>query len=451
MKSLVKPVQFDRVALSPENNSPSQAETRKARWAHLKAALSKLGMITSEEALRHSGLALGHDTAIRLVAKNLDTVVAIRPVNDKATLLIASLSTVKGRDDTHLKTAATGPMAGFIPVDPRLGKLGLALLENRNANPNPVFTLDSTKPGIVASPLTICENRRNELFDKGVMTRGRNNEVLCGGPHPSSLEQALNAHFEFRLNDLHNGDFAVQYRNKTTSGNQVSFWKNVDVVAKQAGPGYPVYQMTADYDILGYFPHLSNFRAGTLPSRNSKISVRENFQHLKEHGATPAQFKKALFRSVTGKVREEMLGQSDRRNPSPSRGAFTLHEEFISEKLNKALRPEVYDRDGKEKPDSAGVLIKHGTEMNNPHPENDAQVTILGPKKIFFVTRSQEQLNQALSLIRSHGFLVYTNRQWDSTRIENALIQAGKSWRSHPMGSSSDISQGHLHKGDQDD
>jgi hypothetical protein len=424
-----------RVSFSHDDLITRQPSAKEVRWAHLKAELGKLGMITGREALKLSGLAMGHETAIFNLARKLDTIVAIRPVNDKATSLIASLAAVKGLDDTHLKSASTGPMAGYIPIDPRLGKSGKTLLDNKNAAPNSDYKIDSNKPGVVASPLTIDENRRNELFAKGVMAQTPDGRVVCGGANPTDQEAALNEHFEFRLNDLYNGSFEVQYKKKTPQGSNGSGWKNVEVVAKQLGPGKAPLPMTADYDILGYFPHISNFNNGKLPEKIIGKPLRERFQNLKENNASSSEIKHELIKAVTQKVQEKILGQTDRKNVSPSRGSLTGSEEFISTKLNKALRPEIFNENGQVKSDSAGVLIKHGPEVNNPHPENDQQITIVGPKKMIFVTRSQGQLTKALALIRSHEFVVYPNRQWASTKKENELIKAGKPWNANPASS----------------
>jgi len=432
MNTPLKPANYrmspTRVSFSPEDIITRQPGAKEVRWGHLKSELKKLGMLMGKEALEHSGLAKGHETAIFNLARNLDTIVAIRPVNDKATSLIASMAAVKGLDDTHLKSASTGPMAGYIPIDPRLSKSGENLLRKQSADANPDYKIDSNKPGVVASPLTIDENRRNELFAKGIMTQTPDARVVCGGENPSSLDRALNEHFEFRLNDLNNGNFAVQYKKKALPGSTGSDWKNVEVVSKEVGQGQAPLPMTADYDVLGYFPHISNFKNGKLPENTAGKPLRELFQNLKAKNASSTEIKHELMRAVTQKVRKELLGQADRNIASPSRGSLTRTEEFISDKLNKSLRPEVFDENGQVKADSAGVLIKHGPEVNNPHPENDEQITIIGPKKMVFVTRSQGQLTKALALMRSHGFVVYPNRQWNSTKIENELIKAGKRW-----------------------
>lgn len=418
--------------VSPVSAASIQEGVKEERWDHLKVALKNLGMITGQEALQHSGLASGHVCAISGVVQGLDTFVAIRPVNNQATSLIASMAAVKGLDDTHLKSASTGPMAGFIPTDPRLGKSGLTLLQDENANPNVVFKIDSAKPDVVASALVISQSRLDELLDTGVMSESQNGKVVCGGEQPSSLDNALNAHFEFRLSELKDGNFAVQYKTKTSPQKDLA-WKNVEVVAKQSEPGCPALPMTADYDVLGYFPHLSAFKDATLPVKSSGVTVREQFQHLKKNNATRMELKQGLVKAVANKVRQEMLGQADRNNPNPSKGSFTEAEDHMATALNKALRPEVYDSSGNVKPDSAGVLIKHGPEVNNPRPENDEQVTIIGPKEMVFVTRSQKQMLQALSLLRNNDHLVYFNRNWDATQSENDMIRANKPWKTNPF------------------
>lgn len=139
MTTQVNTMPFVRALPAPENDTSQQVNTKKAQWSQLKAELEKLGMMNGKEAQKHSGLTSGHVDLIRRIAKEFDTIVAIRPVNNMATSLIASMAAVKGLDDTHLKSASTGPMAGFIPIDPRLGKSGQALLDNKNADPNPIF------------------------------------------------------------------------------------------------------------------------------------------------------------------------------------------------------------------------------------------------------------------------------------------------------------------------
>lgn len=410
-----------------------------SRFEQMKSKLDGIGMISGKAAVAISGLVKEHAAKLADYAKRNDVWIAFRPVNRHSTTLISEGAAVKGLDDTHLKSASSGPMAGFIPIDKRLSKNADQVIGSLQADYQP--EIDVQKEGIVAAPLRISEARLQELRDKNLIRPGIEPDTLeCGNP-TFSQDEAINSLFSFRLVKQPDGTHLVKYRAHQPGG-QVPEWQDVEVVSRLDGPLQKPIHLTADYDLHSIMPNMANLGSARqpfcypLPSKTEPLAarLRNLLQARKEGAISQAEFRQeAIIKGVLNTARNRFLGQTERTRPSPVTGARNSWQTAITEDLNQLLRPENYDPKGNLLAGSSGELIKHGTEMDNPHPEGDETILFITPLGKTYMTQSAKQVQQVVQVARQYNYLHYENRHTETALLNNQKLQPGLKVEETPL------------------
>ncbi|WP_342064540.1 anthrax toxin-like adenylyl cyclase domain-containing protein [Candidatus Fukatsuia endosymbiont of Drepanosiphum platanoidis] len=335
-------------------------------------------VIEGEDAIKASGIVDEHVKQFIKLAKRKDTFFIFRPVNGLSTSLIKQGAATKGME-VHGKSADWGPMAGYIPFDQDLSKQ----FGNHDAvikgNANNVHSINDSQGSIKKTILRIDMDRLKELQDKGILNwQPTTGEIII-------LHKGADT-YQFRLNKQDDNNYTVDYRTLPTAAstlNETFTWRPVEVIGKEInGITTP---LTADYDLFMVAPKL------------------QNVVDLKTLGG-----RKHSLKEITQLISEQGLGQIARRQSDTEKGRLPVWLRDDINDLNRVAKEAGYQ---------GGTLVNHGSEMDNPFPEQDQRLFVITPEGKTFLTTRWEDTQQVIRDIHQQGYIVYRNRSYNSLSV----------------------------------
>lgn len=395
---------------TPDTPHQPAAETKKER---------PFLLITGQaEILHHSGIAEKHLTPLLTFAEKEKLVISFRPVERAATGLINAGYPTKS---FHIKgkSANLGPMAGFIPVEQHLSKLGNKPGDNTGKISRMNEEIQQCIRGKYAEPgnLVITTQRIRELIEMNLISECQ--------PPPS-----------------HDETGRITYTLSVSSGSREQITR---YIAKPAGddlytifpadnekPVQVLYSpevnkpLTADYDLM-IVSHRMEDHGIQDTLRIKSISPEE---HIRQRAYllssdTP---KKPFFRSATvtegmktpvsllpkeilrrasaqDAIRKELLALAH-----PGYGNCSQRITDLIPAINSALNC---------KPGCD--VVHHGMDAANPYSELDDNfpATFFLPEQIgdlpqVVTAENKDGLKQLLHILHQHGYYILFNPRWDS-------------------------------------
>lgn len=144
---------LDKAAIEAMEPAVRERAMREAMQVFQEGLGAYQSAVTRAQRIRASGMVSSHAEAFAHVSKRRDEIFLVRDVNPDATRLIAGDAGTKGMG-IKSKSATEGVIAGAIPVDPELNKLGTRLRETR---------AKIADPGLDASARAALEREAAEL------------------------------------------------------------------------------------------------------------------------------------------------------------------------------------------------------------------------------------------------------------------------------------------------
>lgn len=374
------------------------------------------------------------------IAADTNVILMFRPVNPLSTGLLEAGAVAKGMH-IKAKTSDWGPMAGYIPSDPRLSKKWKTYLAEGSAAPLSDQVTGDAATSFFVRPLELDPGRLEYLSSDEVKliqlpadwrtkdpAEGLAITILArdGDSNPGD-------HFEFQLIAKDNGSYMVNYRTKGPAGQSPEPWAPVKVLHAYVGSGemdsstvdrpYHLSPITADYDAFAYAPHLScelvhksaepwsesvrtgSKRAGTprRPARFAHEPVPINPNILYANPDRPPRGA-VRFRNAVNFVRAYHLGQGDRLVSQPNIGREPSWHAELRKRINQVIGATSNNND----------LVRHATEMDNLYaPEQDNHILIITSNHRCYLTENWEQVQAAIQIARGQRYVVYTNRNYN--------------------------------------
>lgn len=336
---------------------------------------------------KYHGFCADHIRRMIAFAAEKNVVIAFRPVNPLATSLIEDGYPTKGLE-VKGKSAEWGPQAGFIPVDQSLSKakdIGAA---------NSAVQSCIEQGHAVAVPLELPLKRIRELIGEGLISFAENKNAKTFNIK-SEVKFGPAMTFTGTISD----DTPPKYK-------VMQDGKPLMVLGKVGGPkgGMP---LTADYDILMFAPHISEYGPEDMPKssmgrRGSAISVASEL-------------------SASGKSGLAALMQRNNSIDSSSESSFA-NKGTLSQRLMSMI-PEINQALGRE---VGNELVHHGADTSNPFTDMKANVPCIaftppGVAGIDGVALSitEPGLRHLFKLVKDANYQFFGNDQWDHTLVSN--------------------------------
>lgn len=424
---------------------------------HRLEQLKGKGMTSGQEAVTGSGLVPEHVEKFKSVAKETNTILMFRPVNQMSTGLLQEGTAAKGLN-VHGKSSDWGPMAGYIAKDQNLSKKHNSLEDVNKGIKDNQHSLEHDSERVGVSQLSLSPNRLEYLLDKQLMRPCDEHGNLLQSPPgqgpmyflnraagPNEISEP-NANYMFKLEPSDQG-FTVSYKSlegrTPLAGDPVKDWTPLEVMGGKSGKDSAPIPLTADYDMFAMLPKVgdgtligkelaSEMKLDTPPMspRMKELtdqlgSARERLTQARESGdqdqiksirreMVGLGLKIAVqkrseaqnsFVGIVNEARTKLLGQEQRRELDPELGRLTQWQRDIRTKLNDSVKGEGGY--------TGGDLIKHGTEMDNTQfSEKDDKVFVIMPNGETFMTQSWEQTQAFMWAAKQDDFLTYTNRSY---------------------------------------
>ncbi|GAA5149659.1 hypothetical protein GCM10023213_47660 [Prosthecobacter algae] len=410
-----------------ENTGPQRATlvpVSSAFCGHLDK-LKSSGMITGAQAIKDSGLVGSHVEKFKQVAKDTNTILMFRPVNQMSTGLLEEGTAAKGLN-VHGKSSDWGPMSGYIARDQNLSKKhddSKAITKGIEDNQH---SLEHDGDRVGSSQLTLSNNRLNYLTEnKLIIPCNDMGEPLSKSPENGQryfLNGGKNENYVFKL-EPDQGGFKVSYKNlegkQPVVGETVKEWKELEVMGGKTKKEDAPVPLTADYDMFAMLPKMGDGKlAGKTLDRDPVLALlMKERSELKEQLRTASgdsvtelkdQLKsksREIIRTTINNGRSKLLGQEDRQKVDPELGRLTKWQGEIRTKLNDSVKGE----NGY----TGGDLVKHGTEQDNTQfSEKDEKVFVIMPNGDTFMTQNWEQTQAFMWSAKQDDFLTYTNRSY---------------------------------------
>lgn len=341
--------------------------------------------LVGENANQSSGLVASHIQQFIELAKSKGTYLLFRPVNKLSTSLIERGAATKGMN-VHGKSSDWGPMAGFIPFDQDLSKKhgNRGAVEKGNADNH--HSIEPSQQEIAKVALTLTAERLDELQKEGLLKWDQASGNV-------ELEGKGSDVYDFRLVQQGSGDYAVEYRTKnsvTSTLGHSKDWSALEVMGKRIDG--VVKPLTADYDLFMVAPKLKD----VVKDTSSIID--------------PVTGKPSLKKLATA-IAKQGLGQNERRTIDPELGRLPNWLRDLKEQLNAAARKGGY---------TAGSVVNHGAETDNPFPEQDQRIFVITPEGKTLLTGSWEDTQTVIKQIQKEGHINYLNRSYNELTVKEA-------------------------------
>lgn len=425
---------------SPVNSADTPVPVPLASNEPTPTSFDSLPFVAGDDAVSRSGLLPGHVAAMQTIAEDTNVILMFRPVNPLSTGLLEEGAVAKGMH-IKAKTSDWGPMAGFIPSDPRLSKKWKTYLSGGS----PALISDQMTGEVATSffvrRLVLAPDRLRYLSSDDIqliqLPAGRSINNPAEGLPITILARDADRnpgdYFEFRLIAKDDGNYWVNYRMKKPEGQPPEPWAPVQVLHAYVGAGkmdsdtidrpYHLSPITADYDAFAYAPHLNSplvlnsaerlserLRTGSTrvlaPNRRwqfSKTPVPINPHILYANPDRPPRGA-VRFRNAVNFVRANHLGQGDRLVSKPNIGREPSWQAELRERINQVIGASSNNND----------LVRHATEMDNVFvPEQDDHILIITPDQGCYLTKNWTQVQAAIQIAQKQGFVLYTNRNYN--------------------------------------
>lgn len=409
------------ISLHTPNQLTSSSAERVASPT-LDYSFDTLSCLTGQDAIAQSGLVPEHVVTLRAIADEKNVILMFRPVNPQSTQLLKAGAVAKGMH-IKAKTSDWGPMAGFLPADPRLSKKWAHYLNESNVAVLQDSITESLKTSVFVRPLRLKPTRIKALEKMGLLEPPPNLRAMKAGAvcplvlrAPTSGQGNPAEHFEFQLKAVGLDEFDVLYRPKGDAS-----WRNVEVLHAQvapvehdapAGPATPPLKpITADYDVFAMLPHLQSpllkpfqpvERSKSQQLWHNSVSTLSRNSLSSELGSRRSSFASQDFIQAVNHLREEHLGQSDRHVHKPNIGREPAWQERLRCMINDGLGAD------------SGDLLQHATEMDNVfYPEQDDNIFIVRPHGECLLTQNWDQVQAAMHVANALGYAGYINRNYN--------------------------------------
>lgn len=368
--------------------------------------------------LHHSGIAEKHLTPLLAFAEKEKLVVSFRPVERAATGLINAGYPTK---NFHIKgkSANLGPMAGFIPVEQHLSKMGnkpgdnAGKISRMNEEIQQCIREKYAEPG----DLVITTQRIRELIEMKLISECQ--PPLCGD-ETGKVTYTLSV-------SSGTPEQAIRYTAKPSGDNLYTIFpennKNPVQVLYSPEVNKP---LTADYDLM-IVSHRMEDHGIQDTLRIKSISPEE---HIRQRAYllssdTP---KKPFFRSAT--VAEGM------KTPVSLPPKEILRRASAQDAIRKELLALEHPGYGNSSQRIADLIpeintalnckpgcdvVHHGMDAANPYSElnDNFPATFFLPKPIgdlpqVVTAENKDGLKQLLHMLHQHGYYILFNPRWDA-------------------------------------
>ncbi|MBC4012222.1 adenylate cyclase [Morganella morganii] len=406
--------------INPSFPSPIPVCTQDSACQSVPETEKKLSFLITDrtEILHRSGIAEKHLTPLLAFAEKEKLVISFRPVEHAATGLINAGYPTK---NFHIKgkSANLGPMAGFIPVEQHLSKLGNKPGDNAGKISRMNEEIQQCIRGKYAEPgdLVITAQRIRELIEMNLISECSPplRENMAGKiTYTLSVSSGNPAHIARYIARPAGGDLYAIYHADNKSPVQVLYSPDV----KQP--------LTADYDLMIVSHPMENHGVqDTL--RIKSISPEEHIRqraYLLSSGTT----RKPFFRSTTAAEglktpvslpAKEILRRASAQDAIRKELQALEHPGYgnSSQRITDLI-PEI---------NSALVckpgcdVVHHGMDAANPYSELDDNfpATFFLPEQIgdlpqVVTAENKDGLKQLLHILHQHGYYILFNPRWDS-------------------------------------
>lgn len=270
---------------------PPEWRERALRVAERNLADGVLGIQPGlAEVIKRSGIYHEHIDAMRRAARDSNSIVMVRPVNPAATGRIAEDWATKVMN-IKSKSASHGPIAGALPVDPELNKIGSALERLLKEEPGNLGAI-AKKRGELADAALVAKKCVADPVDcaKAVIYKTKEGQDL--------MHARVDGERIFAVKD--EAGRLINYETKRPINAASDAFKPVEVFADPK-TGLP---LTADYDVLafgepgrmGSMPQWTDDRGFISKAQEKLVSIINKYidhpgGNLVHHGAESNFFK----------------------------------------------------------------------------------------------------------------------------------------------------------------
>ena len=350
-----------------------------------------------QDAISGSGIPQRVVEAWQQIARDNNTLIAIRPVNADATDLI-DIGLGQGIDiatkglNVKGKSSDFGLQAGLIPFDAELSKVigNQGKVDAGNANNLKSISVEGTTASAVQLQLdmaAIIRRQESGRIDAGDLTPDADGKLHLTATKTDATGKTVV--IEYELTPSSNGLYDVA-------------WRSSDVGARADGTAFNEFRplkvlaeegklLTADADLFGLFRQASDVATLTDFNRIASLSPTAD-------GSAPStalqRWRRAIAQVQNG------LGQQERSVFDPETGRTTTYQSDLIQELNRVTDVK---------------LVNHGTEQDNTlFPERDNGILFIDSEGRVFQTTDFDQIPGLLKYYElNEGFLTYTNRAYN--------------------------------------
>ncbi|WP_187153312.1 anthrax toxin-like adenylyl cyclase domain-containing protein [Candidatus Arsenophonus triatominarum] len=329
---------------------------------------------------KDTGVCSSHLIPLHELAKEMNCIISIRPVDKFATEYIENGYPTKNFNIKG-KSASWGPQAGLICADQKFSKL-----EHKDASVIDKYNIEIErsikKNNAIKIPLSVSKQRLETLVRLGAIK----DFPLNGGELKAEGTSGKTYIFELQRKSYgfdSEADFNVLY-----NGN------NIEVLS-YPGKNKPI---TADYDLFMICPSMEEF--GPLDNLPNKDISHEVFKKRTE------RYKITAKNSELHRLKNDKEYFLSKENPALGNASARISN--MIEIFNKKLVGE------------GEKVIHHSTDSANPFTqvEDNYPITLALPKKIgdyseLCIIKNSEDLASFIKEAKEYGYYVQTNPGWE--------------------------------------
>lgn len=328
-----------------------------------------------------TGIVHKHLLPIQCLAKDLNCIISIRPVDKLATELIELGYPTKG---LHIKgkSASWGPQAGFICEEQKFSKLENASHERIDKFNQQVQQCILDKYAVPIE-LVIPQKRLNTLLEKGVIE----DLILENGDiYSFRAKGPSEKYYSFTARKLLNydgEDYEISYNNEPL---------------KVLAPIKNALPFTADYDLLLVAPHISDFG----PQDNLSIPDVSHCVFCRRMSSYHD-----IFSISHELIQSYHIANIFYQNEHPEIGNTSERINHLIDLINEKLVGQ------------GGKVVHHSVDCANPstdlltnYPATFALPTKIGPFDEICVIKDNDELKELITEAKSAGYVIKTNPLW---------------------------------------